>query len=97
MILELLNSVDEETLAKTELRFDDFRNSITKFIIKYGASWADIVIDFEWHEELERILADQSLSENQKQCVKEMIEKDTDLFGCFNLRTIQEAGEKSVK
>ena len=90
IILELLNSVDDKTLAKAESRFDDFRNSITKCIKKYGASWADIVIDFEWHEELERILADQSLSENQKQCVKEMIDKYPDLFGCFNLRTIQE-------
>ena len=97
MILELMNSVDKETLATAEARFDDFKNSITKCIMKYGASWADIVIDFEWHEELGRILADQSLSEKQKQCVKEMLDKYADLYGCFNLRTVQEAGEQSVE
>ena len=50
IILELLTSVDDETLAKSESRVDDFKNSVTKCVTKYGASWADIVIDFEWHE-----------------------------------------------
>ena len=63
MVLELLMSMDDKTLAQANSRADDFKDAISICSVKYGASWADIVIHFEWREELEKIASDKSLSE----------------------------------
>ena len=58
MVLDLLNNVDDKVLAKANSGIDDFYIAITKCTVKYGASWADIVIHFEWKDELEKIASD---------------------------------------
>ena len=55
LIMELMNSIDENILNRASADPQSFRNSIKKCSAKFGTGWADIVIDFTWPDELQKI------------------------------------------
>lgn len=52
LLLELLNSVDKTILERANESIENFKEAINKSIAKFGSSWADIIINFNWHDEL---------------------------------------------
>ena len=57
LIVDLMTRVDDKFLEKAEKNSSDFLKAIDKVTNKYGAGWEDVVISFEWRDELEAILA----------------------------------------
>jgi len=52
-----MTRVDDNFLEKAETNSNDFLKTIDKVTNKYGAGWEDVVISFEWRDELEAVLA----------------------------------------
>jgi len=52
-----MTRVDDNFLEKAEKNSNDFLKTIDKVTNKYGAGWEDVVISFEWRDELEAVLA----------------------------------------
>ena len=50
-----MNSIDENILTRASADPKSFRNSIKKCSEKFGTGWADIVMDFTWPDELQKI------------------------------------------
>ena len=55
LIMELLNSIDEDILTRASANPQSFLNSIKKCSDKFGSGWADIVMDFTWPDEYQKI------------------------------------------
>ena len=55
LVLDLMNSANDDILSKANLRSQDFAKVIHKCSTKFGSSWSDIVINFEWYDELVKI------------------------------------------
>lgn len=51
-VLEMINAIDSEIMAQIEGHASLFRRSLESIQKKYGASWADLVILFQWQIEL---------------------------------------------
>ena len=58
LLIDLLTNITKTGLiAQAKQSIQDFKKAIDAFIGKYGASWEDIIIRYEWREELDRIKA----------------------------------------
>ena len=91
-----MNSIDENILTRASADPKSFRNSIKKCSEKFGTGWADIVMDFTWPDELQKIRKEPQLDQTLISDVETMVEKYSDLFGGFNLDTIMQAKSKGI-
>ena len=73
-------------MKKANDNIELLRVSIESISGKYGASWADIVIHFEWHFTKAEI----SLVNNLPASYQTTID-DPALHGCFDMGTVREA------
>ena len=62
MLLDLFNSIDKSILEKAECNSSHFLSSIKTVSEKYGASWVDIILHFEWHVALDEMFKSSSNS-----------------------------------
>ena len=53
MLLDLFNSVNKSILEIAESNSSLFLSSIKTVSEKYGTSWVDIILHFEWHVALD--------------------------------------------
>ena len=96
LIMELMNSINEDILTQASANPDAFRKSIIKCSAKFGTGWADIVMDFTWPDELQKIRKEPHLDQSMISDVEAMLEKYSDLYGGFNLNTIIRAKSKGI-
>ena len=76
----------------------EFKDAVAKNICRYGAGWEDVVIQFEWHDILVKMVGiESSLSQEVKTDVKMMLEKYSELYGVFNEDCIADASKKGIK
>jgi len=57
MLVDLLTNSSEELLKSAHSSASEFKECIDHFVGKYGAGWEDIIIRFEWRNELAKIRA----------------------------------------
>ena len=65
-------------------------------LAKYGASWEDIVIRYEWLDQMANILSKNSADELMVQNVKDLLSRYPELYGCFDNNTVARAKAKGV-
>ena len=69
IVIDLMTAISQEILMEAQESPDRFLESIKRTVSKYGSSWADIVIDFKWHHELELIYKSPYVGENLRNTV----------------------------
>ena len=60
IMLDMINSIDGELFSMIETNTGLFKASVETISKKYGASWADLIIHFEWTIQLQGLIADGS-------------------------------------
>ena len=91
MLVDLLNCASDDLLKKVNERITMLKEAIDHYIDRFGASWEDIIIRFEWQDELTSIKASQSIDDSVKQSMELMLKNFPDLYGAFDTATIQRA------
>ena len=87
LMIELYENASREFLQQANENDRVFVDAVEKVSKKYGASWADIVIHFEWRDELELIYNKFTDTTHQKM-VSQVLEKYPELHCCFNAETL---------
>lgn len=84
-----MTRLSDKLLSEANQRVVDFERAIEKVSKKYGASWEDVVIHFEWNTELQAILANPEFSSEVKSAVKAAVETNLSQYGMFDKNTVQ--------
>lgn len=73
MLIDLIERASGEMLKKTEERISDLRESIQYYNGRFGAGWEDIIIRFEWQDELNMIRQSAAFSDEVKLNVDRLV------------------------
>ena len=55
MLIDFLTKASDAVLKRSEECINQLRESVNNYINRYGAGWEDIIIGFEWQDELNRM------------------------------------------
>ena len=55
MLIDFVTKASDAVLKRGEECISQLRESVNNYINRYGAGWEDIIIGFEWQDELNRM------------------------------------------
>jgi len=97
LIVDLFSNINHVKLTEIAAHVDMVQTSILKTVNKYGASWEDILIHFEWSCALKATLAGAEISEHLKSVLREMVDKYMDLEAGFDEQTLKRAQASGLR
>ena len=95
-LVDLLKNSSIEFLAQANGDPEGFKKAIEGAMEKYGASWEDIVIRFEWRQELDDIFSMFSNSDPMFRCVTTLLSQHPDLYASFSKLSIEKANSQGI-
>ena len=96
MIVDLMTSLNDELLAQANGDSAEFLQAAKYCVNKYGTGWEDIVMRFEWRNELKAIRESSKLTQNFKDNLNSALEKTNDLYGFFDLAYLEKIASSGV-
>ena len=89
ILIDLLSSVDASLLEKANTDLPAFSKALNTALSGYGASWCDAVIQFEWMQEFQEMLNDESLPQERRAQVQKIVDY-ANMSGQFEMSLLRE-------
>ena len=88
LLVGLVSRASDAVLREAESQCEEFEEALNRATKRYGSSWEDVVILFEWRNELKRIIDSDKLSDLLKQFVNQALSQEPNFYGGFNEATV---------
>lgn len=96
MIVDLMTSLNDELLVQANNESAEFLQAAKFCVNKYGTGWEDIVMRFEWRNELKAIRESPKIPQNVKDILNSALERTNDLYGFFDLACLEKIALSGV-